>query len=51
MIIDFVTSIATSSQEAIDFVVYMNKWVAVTETAYNQRMVQRRKKEENSSLD
>ena len=44
--IAFVTSIATPSKEATDFVVYMNKLIADTETAYNQRIAQRGKKEE-----
>ena len=42
----FVTSVATPSKEATDFVVYMNKLIADTETAYNQRIAQRGKKEE-----
>ena len=44
--IAFVTSVATPSKEATDFVVYMNKLIADTETAYNQRIAQRGKKEE-----
>ena len=44
--IAFVTSIATPSKDATDFVVYMNKLIADTETAYNQRVAQRGKKEE-----
>ena len=44
--IAFVTSVATPSKEATDFVVYMNKLIADTETAYNQRVAQRGKKEE-----
>ena len=35
--IAFVTSVATPSKEATDFVVYMNKLIADTDTAYNQR--------------
>lgn len=46
MTIAFVTSVATPSKEATDFVVYMNKLIADTETAYNQRIAQRGKKEE-----
>ena len=46
MTIAFVTSVATPSKEATDFVVYMNKLIADTETAYNQRVAQRGKKEE-----
>ena len=41
--IAFVTSVATPSKEATDFVVYMNKLIADTETAYNQRVAQRSK--------
>ena len=44
--IAFVTSVATPSKEATDFVVYMNKLIADTETAYNHRVAQRGKKEE-----
>ena len=44
--IAFVTSVTTPSKEATDFVVYMNKLIADTETAYNQRVAQRGKKEE-----
>ena len=44
--IAFVTSVATPSKEATDFVVYMNKLITDTETAYNQRVAQRGKKEE-----
>ena len=44
--IAFVTSVAIPSKEATDFVVYMNKLIADTETAYNQRIAQRGKKEE-----
>ena len=44
--IAFVTSVSTPSKEATDFVVYMNKLIADTETAYNQRVAQRGKKEE-----
>jgi len=44
--IAFVTSVATPSKEATDFVVYMNKLIADTEIAYNQRIAQRGKKEE-----
>ena len=44
--IAFVTSVATPSKEATDFVVYMNKLIADTEIAYNQRVAQRGKKEE-----
>ena len=46
MTIAFVTSVATPSKEATDFVMYMNKLIADTETAYNQRVAQRGKKEE-----
>ena len=46
MTIAFVTSVATPSKEATDFVVYMNKLIADNETAYNQRIAQRGKKEE-----
>ena len=42
--IAFVTSVATPSKEATDFVVYMNKLIADTETAYNQHIAQRGKK-------
>ena len=38
--IAFVTSVATPSQAATDFVVYMNKLIADTNAAYNQRMAQ-----------
>ena len=44
MTIAFVTSVATPNKEATDFVVYMNKLIADTETAYNQRIAQRGKK-------
>lgn len=44
--IAFVTSVTAPSQEATDFVVYMNKLIADTEMAYNQRVAQREKKEE-----
>lgn len=48
--IAFVTSVATSSKEATDFVVYMNKLIADTNAAYNQRIAQSgKKKEENTS--
>lgn len=46
--IAFVTSIATPSKEATDFVVYMNKLIADTDTAYNQRIA-RRKKQKRSN--
>ena len=46
--IAFVTSVATPSKEATDFVVYMNKLIADTETAYNQRIAQRGKKKEET---
>ena len=50
--IAFVTSVATPSKEATDFVVYMNKLIADTDTAYNQRIAQRgKKKEEDSSSE
>ena len=50
--IAFVTSVATPSKEAADFVVYMNKLIADTDTAYNQRIAQRgKKKEEDSSSE
>lgn len=47
--IAFVTSVATPSQAATDFVVYMNKLIAETNTAYNQRMAQSGKKKEETS--
>ena len=48
--IAFVTSVATPSKEATDFVVYMNKLIADTNAAYNQRIAQSgKKKEENTS--
>ena len=46
MTIAFDTSVATPNKVATDFVVYMNKLIADTETAYNQRIAQRGKKEE-----
>lgn len=49
--IAFVTSVATPSREATDFVVYMNKLIADTETAYNQRVAQRGKKEDTTSTN
>ena len=49
--IAFVTSVATPSEEATDFVVYMNKLIADTETAYNQRMAQRGKKKEETEKE
>lgn len=49
--IAFVTSVATPSKEATDFVVYMNKLIADTETAYNQRVAQRGKKEDTTSTN
>ena len=49
--IAFVTSVATPSKEATDFVVYMNKLIADTETAYNQRMAQRGKKKEETEKE
>ena len=49
--IAFVTSVATPSKEATDFVVYMNKLIADTDTAYNQRMAQRGKKEDTTSTN
>ena len=49
--IAFVTSVATPSKEATDFVVYMNKLIADTETAYNQRVAQREKKEDTTSTN
>ena len=51
MTIAFVTSVATPSKEATDFVVYMNKLIADTETAYNQRMAQRGKKKEETEKE
>ena len=51
MTIAFVTSVATPSKEATDFVVYMNKLIADTETAYNQRVAQRGKKEDTTSTN
>lgn len=47
--IAFVTSVTAPSQEATDFVVYMNKLIADTEMAYNQRVAQREKKEETKA--
>ena len=44
--IAFVTSVATPSQAATDFVVYMNKLIADTNTAYNQRIAQSGKKKD-----
>ena len=49
--IAFVTSVATPSKEATDFVVYMNKLIADTETAYNQRIAQRGKKKEETEKE
>ena len=49
--IAFVTSVATPSKEATDFVVYMNKMIADTETAYNQRIAQREKKKEETEKE
>ena len=49
--IAFVTSVATPSKEATDFVVYMNKLIADTDTAYNQRIAQRGKKKEETEKD
>ena len=49
--IAFVTSVATPSKEATDFVVYMNKLIADTETAYNQRIAQRGKKKEDTEKE
>ena len=49
--IAFVTSVATPSKEATDFVVYMNKLIAETETAYNQRIAQRGKKKEETEKE
>ena len=49
--IAFVTSVATPSREATDFVVYMNKLIADTETAYNQRIAQRGKKKEDTEKE
>ena len=51
MTIAFVTSVDTPSKEATDFVVYMNKLIADTETAYNQRVAQRGKKEDTTSTN
>ena len=54
--ITFVTSVATPSKEATDFVVYMNKLIADTETAYNRvslsvgRKRKRNKQNERLSL-
>ena len=45
------TRVATASEEATDFVVYMNKLIADTETAYNQRMAQRGKKKEETEKE
>lgn len=44
--IAFVTSVANPSKEATDFVVYMNKLIADTNAAYNQRIAQSGKKKE-----
>ena len=49
--IAFVTSVATPSKEVTDFVVYMNKLIADTETAYNQRIAQRGKKKEDTEKE
>ena len=49
--IAFVTSVATPSREATDFVVYMNKLIADTDTAYNQRIAQRGKKKEETEKE
>ena len=49
--IAFVTSVATPSKEATDFVVYMNKLIADTDTAYNQRIAQRGKKKEDTEKE
>lgn len=50
--IAFVTSVATPSKEATDFVVYMNKLIADTNAAYNQRIAQTgKKKEEDASAE
>ncbi|MBQ2857923.1 MAG: hypothetical protein IJE78_12530 [Bacteroidaceae bacterium] len=49
--IAFVTSVATPSKEATDFVVYMNKLIADTDTAYNQRIAQRGKKKEETEKE
>ena len=45
------TSVATPSKEATDFVVYMNKLIADTETAYNQRIAQRGKKKSETEKE
>ena len=45
------TSVATPSKEATDFVVYMNKLIADTETAYNQRVALRGKKKEETEKE
>ena len=49
--IAFVTSVATPSKEVTDFVVYMNKLIADTETAYNQRIAQCGKKKEDTEKE
>ena len=49
--IAFVTSVATPSKEATDFVVYMNKLIADTNAAYNQRIAQSGKKKEEDTSD
>ena len=46
-----VTSVATPSKEATDFVVYMNKLIADTDTAYNQRVALRGKKKEETEKE
>ena len=48
--IDFVTSVATPSAEATAFVVNMNKLIADTNAAYNQRIVQSEKKTEGETV-
>lgn len=47
--IAFVTSVATPSPEATAFVVNMNKLIADTDAAYNQRIAQRGKDEEEQT--
>ena len=49
--IAFVTSVATPSKEVTDFVVYMNKLIADTNAAYNQRIAQSGKKKEEDTSD
>lgn len=49
--IAFVTSVATPSKEATDFVVYMNKLIADTNAACNQRIAQSGKKKEEDTSD